>query len=128
MKRGHTVLLLSILAMPVAAGGDRSATPAHETSAPAFAAGQVLTLDSSGKITNATPQMTDLRAGLGEALSTSSEGLVEEKSTAQGGGVMVNLQGRFQNAMTIGVSEDGTVSAPCVTGTPEEVKAAGEEK
>ena len=53
---------------------------------------------------------------------------MEEKSPVKNGGVMVNLQGRFQNAMTIGVNEDGTVSAPCVTGTPEEVKAAGEEK
>ena len=121
MKRGHIVLLLAILALPVVAGGDRPTDPGTPTqNSPAFSAGQVLTLDASGKITNATPQVSMLRAELGEALSTSSEGLVEEKIPGSGGGYMVNLQGRFQNAMTITVDENGAVSAPCITGTSEE--------
>jgi hypothetical protein len=120
MKRGHTVLVLAILALPVAAGGDRPTNRGTSTQGAAFSAGQVLTLDASGKITNATPQMAGPRAALGEALSTSSEGLVEEKSPVAGGGVMVNLQGRFQNAMTIAVDENGTVAAPCITGTSED--------
>lgn len=121
MKRGHIVLLLAILSLPVVAGGDRPTDAGTPTlKSPAFSAGQVLTLDASGKITNATPQMSGLRAGLGEALSTSTEGLVEVKSPGSGGGYMVNLQGRFQNAMTIAVDENGTVSAPCITGTSKE--------
>jgi len=121
MKRGHIVLLLAILALPVVAGGDRptdGGTPTQQS--PAFSAGQVLSVDASGKIINATPQMSGLRSGLGEALSTSSEGLVVEKSRVAGGGVMVNLQGRFQSAMTMAVDENGTVSAPCITGTSDE--------
>ena len=123
MKPRHTVLLAAILALPVVAGGERipSASPPAQT--PAFSQGQVLILDASGKISPGTPQMTDLRAGLGDALSTSSEGLVEEKSPVPGGGTMVNLQGRFQNAMTIEQGAKGNViSAPCITGTPAEVK------
>jgi len=123
MKPRHTVLLAAILALPVAAGGDRiqsTPTPAHT---PAFSQGQVLTLDASGKISPHGPEMTGLREGLGDALSTSSVGLVEEKSPVPGGGTMVNLQGRFQNAMTIESDADGNViSAPCISGTPAEVK------
>jgi hypothetical protein len=52
---------------------------------------------------------------LGDAVSQSSEGLVQEKIQAPGGGYMVNLQGRFQNAMTMNVDGNGnTISAPCV--------------
>ena len=118
MNRRRTVLLLAIIAMPVMAGGDR--IPAVGTESPAFAAGQVLTLDASGKFSQRAPHASDLRAALGEALSTSSEGLVEEKSPVKGGGVMVNLQGRFQNAMTLTVDQDGNVATPCITGSARE--------
>lgn len=121
MKRSHTVLLAAILAMPVAAGGDRihpALHPAAGTQDPAFAAGQVLILDTSGKISPDTPQASDLRAALGDAVSTSAEGLVEEKSPVRGGGVMMNLQGRFQNAMVVEKDESGRITAPCVAGSP----------
>ena len=124
MKRSHIALFIAIIAMPALAGGDRTQSPSRtspDADAPAFAAGQVLIIDSSGKITSGTPQTTDLRAGLGDALSTSSEGLVEEKSPVAGGGMMINLQGRFQNAVTIEKDADGNVTAaPCVTGTAAE--------
>lgn len=126
MNRRHTVLLAAILAMPVAAGGDRIQPTSHASigaNAPAFAAGQVLVLDSSGKISAGAPRAADLRAVLGDAISTSGEGLVEEKSPVQGGGVMVNLQGRFQNAMTIEKDANGNITAPCVSGTPADSEA-----
>jgi len=123
MKPRHTVLLAAILALPVAAGGDQIQSATKPAQSPAFSQGQVLILDATGKIRPGTPQMTELRAGLGEALSTSSEGLVEEKSPVQGGGVMVDLQGRFQNALTIEKDANGNViAAPCISGTPAEVK------
>lgn len=52
------------------------------------------------------------------ALSTSSAGLQETASPVTGGGVMVQLDGRFQNAMMATVDEDGTLDAPCVSGLP----------
>jgi hypothetical protein len=35
---------------------------------------------------------------------------------------MVNLQGRFQNAMTMSVDANGQVSAPCVPAAEEPAK------
>ena len=118
MKPRHTVLFAAILALPVAAGGDRNQT-APSTPAPAFSQGLVVNIDPSGKLVPGA-QTTDLRAGLGEALSTSSEGLVEVKSPVAGGGVMVNLEGRFQSAMVIETDANGNVTAPCVSGTHDE--------
>ncbi len=123
MKPRHTFLLVAILALPVAAGGDRIQSASSPAQGLAFSQGQVLMLDANGKISPGSPQMSDLREGLGAALSTSFEGLVEEKSPVAGGGVMVNLQGRFQNALTIEQDADGNVTgAPCITGTAAEVK------
>jgi hypothetical protein len=127
MKPKHPLLLLALLALPVVAGGDRlQNAPAAPTSAqtekmPAFAAGQILNLDPSGKISY-PQQAADIQTVLGDAVSQSSEGLVEEKSPVRGGGVMVNLQGRFQNAMTMSIDANGNVSAPCVPAAEEPVK------
>jgi len=51
---------------------------------------------------------------VGSVFSTSSEGLVVEKSRVAGGGIMVNLQGRFQNAMTMSVDSNGHTTSACV--------------
>jgi hypothetical protein len=119
MKPRHTLLLAAIIALPVVAGGDRP-EPGSAPVQPAFSQGMILSVDPSGKISGSAPQTSDLRATLGDAVSTSQEGLVVEKSPVAGGGVMVNLQGRFQNAMVLEVDENGNVTAPCVTGTPSE--------
>jgi hypothetical protein len=93
------------------------ATPAVASAkSPAFAQGQILTLDASGKFSRAQ-QAADVQLILGEAASTSSDGLVVEKIKAPGGGHMVNLQGRFQNAMTMSIDANGNTSAPCVPAT-----------
>jgi hypothetical protein len=94
---------------------------------PAFAAGQILNLDPSGKFSSAQ-HASDVQLILGDAVSTSSEGLVQEKSRVAGGGIMVNLQGRFQNAMTMNVDAKGTVSAPCVPAANVPATPAGEVK
>lgn len=120
MKPRHTVLLAALLALPVAAGGDRiqnNPSPSTE-STPAFSAGQVLILDGSAGKNGSGPAAVDIEAVLGDAISTSADGLVVENSPVPGGGKMVNLQGRFQNAMTISVDENGNVSTPCISGSP----------
>jgi hypothetical protein len=121
MKRTHTFLALALLALPAAAGGDR--VPAAPQPTPALQQGMVIVVDGAGKIVQA-PQATDVRAILGNAVSTSSQGLVETPSPVPGGGTMVDLQGRFQNAMTMQIDEHGNVTAPCLSGAA----AAGEVK
>jgi len=120
MKPRDPVLLIALLALPVVAGGDRvhsgpvTPSPAHyNTNAPAFSASQILNLDPSGKFSPAQ-HAADVQIQLGDAASQSSEGLVEVKNPVKGGGYMVNLQGRFQNAMTMNVDANGNKTAPCV--------------
>ena len=121
MKSRHAILAVALLALPVAAGGDRA--PGTPQPAPAVQQGMVIVVDGAGKIIQ-SPQATDLRAILGNAVSTSSQGLVEKASPVPGGGTMVDLQGRFQNAMTMQIDEHGNMTAPCISGTA----AAGEVK
>ena len=115
MKPRYPVLFVVLLALPVVAGGDRlqsaPGAPARRLDArmPAFAAGQILNLDPSGKISPAQ-HAADVQLLLGDAASTSSEGLVIEKSTVPGGGIMVNLQGRFQNAMVMTIDANGNAT------------------
>ena len=124
MKFTHPALFLTLLALPVVAGGDRlqqgPAAPDPATM-PAFAAGQILNLDPSGKFTPAQ-HASDVQVLLGDAASQSQEGLVQENSPVKGGGVMVNLQGRFQNAMTMSIDANGQTSAPCVPAAEAPVK------
>jgi hypothetical protein len=124
MKSRHTALFAVILALPVAAGGDRNQL-ASQPDVPALSQGMVLTIDAAGKFSPNAPMTTDLRTALGEALSTSSEGLVEEKNSLPGGGYVSDLQGRFQNAVIVEKDADGNLIAPCVTGTHTE-STAGE--
>jgi hypothetical protein len=67
-----------------------------------------------------------LDPGVQNALSTSAEGLVETPSPVPGGGVMVELDGRFQNAMMATVDGGGEMTAPCVSGLPGEGPGAKE--
>ena len=46
-----------------------------------------------------------------KSVSMSHEGLKE--TAAPGGGVMIDLQGRFQNAMQVQVGADGQLSSHC---------------
>jgi hypothetical protein len=121
MKSRHTFLFAVILALPVAAGGDRDQL-ASQPEPPAFLQGMILNIDSAGKFSHGAPQASDLRAAMGDALSTSSEGLIEVKSPVAGGGYTVELQGRFQNAMMIQVDQNGNATAPCLSGQPEDAQ------
>jgi hypothetical protein len=111
MQRRHTAILIAVLALPLVAGGDRpqnitdarssAVSGAFDAAPPALAAGQVISIDpATGKTRGIAAQESDLREILGDAISTSSEGLAEKKNPIAGGGYMLDLQGRFQNAMT----------------------------
>lgn len=120
MKPIHLALLAALLALPIVAGGDRInsapvAPPSahYNTDMPRFAAGQILILDPKAKFDYAA-QASDIRTVLGNAVSQSSDGLVEEKVLVKGGGYRVNLQGRFQNAMTMSIDAKGNVTSSCV--------------
>lgn len=141
MKRRHAALL-AIAFVPAVLAGDGvrrpTATPASSTfvadataSNPYASAGMILSIDpATGKSrTNSSAQTAaDLEAILGDAISTSAEGLVEEKSRVAGGGTMVNLEGRYQSAMTYTVNADGSVSAPCISGSPSDATTSGQVK
>jgi hypothetical protein len=61
---------------------------------------------------------------LRNALSTSSEGLVEVPSPVPGGGIMVDLEGRFQNTFVAAVDESGRVGASCTSSLPRDGEPA----
>jgi len=86
----------------------------------AGAAGYMVYLDpATGKLTD-TPQGTapiEIDAELRNALSTSSEGLVQVPGPIPGG-VFVRLQGRFQNVMFAAVDSNGRVQTSCVSTLP----------
>jgi hypothetical protein len=80
--------------------------------------GYVVYLDrATGKVTDsrtdAAPLLFD--SELANNLSTSSQGLEEVPSPVTGGGVMVDLGGRFQNAMIVVTGENSEVNATCVS-------------
>jgi hypothetical protein len=58
-------------------------------------------------------------------LSTSSEGLVETPSPVPGGGVMVDLEGRFMNTFVATVDDSGGVEVFCTTDAAESVSGGG---
>jgi hypothetical protein len=55
---------------------------------------------------------------LGNAVSTSHQGLVESPITAPGGGVQVDLQGRFQHPLVVTIDEHGKMKMHHLHETP----------
>jgi len=55
---------------------------------------------------------------LSNALSTSDQGLVETPSPVTGGGVKLDLQGRFQNPLIVTIDADGKVKTQHLSETP----------
>lgn len=53
----------------------------------------------------------------GEATSTSGEGLVSEPSPVPGGGVMMDLQGRFRSTATAALADSDSVVVECLPDT-----------
>ena len=89
---------------------------ATDTSVAPGEAGMIATIDpETGE--------TVVSAGSGDAFNTSDEGLVEVPSTAPGGGMMVDLQGRFQNTAVATVCDSDSVHIRCV---PDSCKHGGQ--
>jgi hypothetical protein len=65
-------------------------------------------------------------AQLGDVIDTSDEGLVEKPSPVEGGGMMIELDGRFQN--TVVVDGDSVECVPDSQAAAEAAAAAGGEK
>jgi hypothetical protein len=82
------------------------------------AAGYVVHIDPATGQLASTPgreTQTMFDEEMRNRLSTSSQGLVETPSPVPGGGTMVDLQGRFQNAFVATVDDSGQVHATCVS-------------
>lgn len=72
-------------------------------------AGFVVNLDATGKPVQAVPADIAKRRS-----SASQTGLVVEKSSLPGGGIAVDLKGRFQQAVTATIGPDGAPRISCV--------------
>jgi hypothetical protein len=137
MKR-FLPLTLAILVVCVAAtvavlslppGAERSTASVSAGEPAAHSAGLMIHIDpATGKIVEPWPNDAPvvLNEKLSDALSTSSEGLHEVASPVAGGGVMVYLQGRFQQTMAATTDEDGNLSTTCGS-TGEHASESGEE-
>lgn len=139
MKRSQLIplLVVGMLSSALLAGGENPAEPGGSapapetppaaveepreeaaTPAPAVgAAGLTVYKDPvTGRLMPIPP--AELRELLTEdirrAASMSHEGLIE--TAAPGGGVMIDLQGRFQNVMWATTGSDGVVTADCDQG------------
>lgn len=107
----------AIVAQPLLASADPTDNPPATTggtAAPAGRAGQMIYADpATGARTAAPANSAEAAAALANnpALSTSQEGLVEQP--APGGGVMIDLQGRFRSAAEATIGPDGKPHVNC---------------
>ena len=110
----------------VAAGGFAAAPhPAlsEESQTSGDAAGMVIHVDpKTGAILKEPAPGSvpiQLTPQLRNALSTSHQGLVETPSSVPGGGVRLDLQGRFQNPLFVTIDADGKVKIQHLPEPPE---------
>lgn len=99
---------------------------ASEDSAPAVSAGVRIHIDPvTGRIVPPPPPALAPRQpvppGDANALSTSGDGLVEERGTTPAGGIKIDVRGRFRSAAAVRVGPDGKLTIQCV---PDEKTAA----
>src|SRR5262245_37517852 len=67
---------------------------------------------------DSTVQLTSLK----KALSNSGDGLVETHVAGAAGGMMVDLRGRFRQALRATREDDGSVTADCIPAEPSDDK------
>lgn len=111
------LLVLGVCSMMAAAEdtargqAEATATPASTAATPAAAQGQLVYLDKDGN--RVTPPPGAVKAAETPSVNRSSEGLVQVQSSVPGGGVMVDLKGRFRNYVVATKKSDGTVAITC---------------
>ena len=88
------------------------ADPASDAAPPASAGSRINVDPQTGKRIPVPSSGEGVQLPADAAFSTSHSGLVEKP--APGGGVMVDLQGRFRSAATASVGPDGAVHLDCV--------------
>ena len=115
-----------LMVLLVAGGGVTVATrPAfsEEGQTPGDAAGMVIHVDpKTGAILKEPAPGSvpiQLTPQLRNALSTSHQGLVETPSSVPGGGVRLDLQGRFQSPLFVTIDADGKVKIQHLPEPPE---------
>jgi hypothetical protein len=130
MCRWPALLALAVvsLALPALAGDEPAAAaqeeqavaPATATAAPVAAAGLVAYIDPATGGLTATPteeQRAAMRNALAALVNDSGEGLVEVR--LPDGSVVMDLQGRFQEAVVVQVAPDGTRHMQCIGSVPD---------
>jgi len=121
------------LAAPALAGDEPAAAAQQEqiaaqataTAAPVAAAGLVAYIDPSTGGLTMTPteeQRAAMRSALAALVNDSDQGLVEV--TLPDGTVMMDLQGRFQEALVVLVAPDGTPRHECVSSVQDAAAAS----
>lgn len=110
MQRASIAAAL-ILGLAACAPEQRATEPA----ATPFSAQQTLAFDpSTGVLRDPTAEE---QTALGEAFAarspSTSDGLVQVESPVEGGGILVDLQGRFRSALTVQLDADGELVADC---------------
>jgi hypothetical protein len=122
-------LAAASLAVPALAGDDPAtaappeqpvAQAAAEAAPPVAAAGLVAYIDPATGGLTATPteeQRAAMRAALAALVNDSGEGLVEVM--LPDGSVVMDLQGRFQEAVEVQVAPEGTRHFQCVGSVPD---------
>lgn len=128
--RWPALLALAVvsLALPALAGDEpaaaaqeeQTATQENATAAPVAAAGLVAYIDPATGGLTATPteeQRAAMRAALAALVNDSDQGLVEVR--LPDGSVVMDLQGRFQEAVVVQVAPDGAQHMQCIGSLPD---------
>jgi hypothetical protein len=122
-------LVAAVMALTLPLGAERPATPATAGEPVAHTAGYTIQIDpSTGKLLEPWPNDAPmvLNKELNNALSTSSEGLTEVASPVAGGGVMVDLQGRFRNTITATTNDGCALETNCGPGHSHDADASAD--
>jgi hypothetical protein len=122
-------LVVLVLAADGLSGRDQQANPQESVASPParHAAPDVVTgfeahIDPNTRRFTDAPTHTQLQrpaVSIDDEMNFSPEGLEERPSAVEGGGIVVDLRGRFHNTSVATINGDGTVSAPCLSASAE---------
>lgn len=96
----------------------------EKSTGPSGQAGRRVHIDpTTGRIGAGPPSVPAIAAGGANALSTSGEGLPETPGTTRGGGIKIDVQGRFRNVVVATLGQDGKLTTRCLSEADPAVKA-----